>query len=193
MHLFAKIISIVCHYIFLGPIIYILLLINAPLSSKMQISYTVLTAVLLMLVPFIIVFDYLRAGKIDDIDITKRSQRGAVTMLLDLSFLMYFLISLFLPIPHVYKLNAAFGVIFGIFFTRITYDWKISYHLGVVGWLAGVLVQIYGWKIHIILIILTVAFITAWSRIYLKKHTPMQAFVGFVVAFLIYYSLRLIY
>ena len=69
-------------------------------------------------------------------------------------------------------------------FSVITFRWKMSMHMAAIGGVCGFLLvwglKYYGDVRSSLMLFLILAGILATSRLYLKKHTPMQVYLGFL-------------
>ena len=69
-------------------------------------------------------------------------------------------------------------------FSVITFRWKMSMHMSAIGGVCGFLLvwglKYYGDVRSSLMLFLILAGILATSRLYLKKHTPMQVYLGFL-------------
>jgi hypothetical protein len=190
----AKILSILFHFIFLGPITYIMLSGRYPIGDgHMNIVYPFLLFVFYLLAPLAIIWYFIRSGRVSDFDVTNRSQRHLLNAILLLFIALFCVITFLLPVGEIYKLNITYSLIFSVVFALVTYYWKISYHLGGVGWFVAVLLQVFGIHPSTICIALAIAGLTAWSRILLKKHTLLQTIVGFCLSVALYYLVNTLF
>lgn len=116
---------------------------------------------------------------ISNFDITDRRQRPRVFALL----LVFLCINTYLShyfgydeiTPYLILATSGFAVAFAI-----TLFWKISIHTFAVTLCIGLLIYIFRQPYLAVLFVLPIA--TAWSRIYLKRHTPSQAVGGILLA-----------
>jgi membrane-associated phospholipid phosphatase len=121
---------------------------------------------------------FMKYKLISDWDITKREQRPKVLALICiyLVILTIFTIKLGHTRAAPILMLMTTGMIFASF---ITLFWKISFHTFIVTLFVMILFVTY--KSPWILFLLVVPFITAWTRIYLGKHTWKQALGGILL------------
>jgi hypothetical protein len=79
----------------------------------------------------------------------------------------------------------------------ITYFWKISSHMAGMGGLAGLMLCLsYVFNtdtMYFLVIILLVSGLLASARISLKEHTPEEVYTGFILGFVVVFSICLFY
>lgn len=78
-------------------------------------------------------------------------------------------------------------------FSVITFRWKISMHMTAIGGVCGFLL-VWGMKYHgevrnTFILFLLMAGILATSRLFLKKHTPLQVYLGFLFGLFFVYGI----
>jgi hypothetical protein len=132
----------------------------------------------------------MRSGKVADFDVTDRSQRHLLNGIVLCYIAVFCVITFLLPVPEIFKLNILYSLVFSVLFAGITFYWKISYHMGGVGWFVAVLTQVFSFNAVTLSIAFIITVLTAWSRIVLKKHTFWQTFVGFWLSVGLYYVLN---
>jgi membrane-associated phospholipid phosphatase len=192
MPVFAKTVSSAFHYIFVVPATFLFLLYKYPLPENLKTSYPLLFAFLFIIFPLMVIFIAVKVGAVSDFESTNREERYILNIVGTLSCLLFLILTNRLDIPQVYKLNALYYFIYGCVFGSITFFWKISYHMGVMGWLSALIITIYGLNFVTLLPLFSITVLTGWSRIYLKKHDLAQVVAGFGLSFLIYEILKIV-
>ena len=147
------------------------------------------TAVLTLIIPIILLLFMWRKGYIDSLHIDNAKQRTTpyIYTLICYGFWAYFLrVTLQLP---VFLLLVAIGSMVALLaVTIINHWWKISAHLTGIGGLLGGICS-FGLSYAVlpfwpIIIVLLVALILMYARLYLDAHTPMQVVCGFILGLL---------
>lgn len=173
----AQIISQVFSPVFLS--IFIIIMVLARFSIKASLSTLSLFLIILIYfgLPFIFFLFSLFAGQISDWDMGERRQRYR--------FYLFSLGCWFLGLIYInslgqiflFKIFLTFSLL-GLSFTLINFWQKISSHVGVatVFFLLTNLLSTknYFWLVFLIPLV-------AWSRLYLKKHSPFQVLLGAVI------------
>lgn len=121
---------------------------------------------------------FMKYKLITDWDITKREQRPKLLALICIYLIILTIVTIKLGHAKAGQIVMLIttGIVFGSF---ITLFWKISFHTFTVTLLVMILLITY--KSPWTLLLLAVPFITAWTRIYLKKHTWKQALGGILL------------
>lgn len=129
--------------------------------------------------PIITFWFFLKKGKIEDIDFTKREKRTPFI----LGVLFYWLLGLILTWgtggPIIIVKILALALIMGTAVLLINFYYKISNHA--LGYTTAVLLfnELHGWDYWWLLIFVPVIY---WSRHVQKKHTLGQLFLGTILA-----------
>jgi len=190
MKLFANIISFVFHPLLMITLGVILVLSSTylaflPMNVKLFIIFGSLLST--VIIPTVFVLLMRKSGAISDIDITNRKERIVPYFI----FLFLTIVYLFL----IYKLLLPFwfiGMIMGAIFALIislciNFYWKISVHGvgigGLLGCVMGVSHLLLVNPYQLFMIVIIIAGFVAMSRIYLDRHTPMQAYAGICLGF----------
>ena len=161
-----------------------------PLLPSLYISLCIAgTAVITLVIPILLLVFMWKKGQIDSLHINNAKQRTTPYMytLICYGFWAYFLrVTLQLPI---FLLLVAIGSMFALLaVTIINHWWKISAHLtGIGGLLGGICSFALSYSVlpfWPIIIVLLVALILMYARLYLDAHTPMQVVCGFLLGLL---------
>lgn len=125
---------------------------------------------------------FMKYKLISDWDITKREQRPKVLALICVYLVILTMVTIYLGYTRAGPILMLMttGMIFASF---ITLFWKISFHTFTVTLLVMILFITY--KSPLILPLLIIPLITAWTRIYLKKHTWKQALGGILLGLVV--------
>jgi len=96
-----------------------------------------------------------------------------------------------LPVPKIFSVFLLGSCLVLLILFAITIKWKISGHgAGMGGLLGAVLALTFKYGINLlwpIIVVILISGAVGSSRIYLKKHTPMQVYAGFSVSVLCMY------
>jgi membrane-associated phospholipid phosphatase len=122
---------------------------------------------------------YKKLGHISSWDIVKREQRPRVFVIFFFIMVMVVIAALLFgfEIAAQYLILSTIG--FGLAFL-ITVYWKISIHAFAMALTVLLILQIYPYPAALPLLVLPI--ITAWTRVYLKKHTFLQVVGGILLA-----------
>ena len=161
-----------------------------PLLPSLYISLCIAgTAVITLVIPILLLVFMWKKGQIDSLHINDAKQRTTPYMytLICYGFWAYFLrVTLQLPI---FLLLVAIGSMFALLaVTIINHWWKISAHLtGIGGLLGGICSFALSYSVlpfWLIIIVLLIALMLMYARLYLNAHTPMQVVCGFLLGLL---------
>lgn len=191
MKVFSNIVSVLFHpllmvtYGILLALTYTYLAIY-PTTVKMAIvgGTFITTAV----IPGLFILLLIKNGAASDVELSDRRERAIPYLIIITSLLvcLYYFYKMRMPFWLLaIVIGACVALVAALF---INFVWKISAHtLGVGGLLGGVMGVS---NIHAMnpfwgfILILFAGGLVAMSRIYLKRHTPMQAYAGFALGFL---------
>lgn len=191
MKVFSNIVSVLFHpllmvtYGILLALTYTYLAIY-PTTVKMAIvgGTFITTAV----IPGLFILLLIKNGAASDVELSDRRERAIPYLIIITSLLvcLYYFYKMRMPFWLLaIVIGACVALVAALF---INFAWKISAHtLGVGGLLGGVMGVS---NIHAMnpfwgfILILFAGGLVAMSRIYLKRHTPMQAYAGFALGFL---------
>ena len=146
------------------------------------------TFVFTALMPAMPILLMLRSGQIRDLYISKREQR---TMPYILSMIAYLFWTIFmwriLKMPLFLVFMGVGSTLSLVVITLINIRWKISAHLSGIGGLTGAIFA-YAYimcinPIGLMILMILLSGLTAFSRMELKAHTPGQTLAGFTVGF----------
>lgn len=161
-----------------------------PLLPSLYISLCIAgTAVITLVIPILLLVFMWKKGQIDSLHINDAKQRTTpyIYTLICYGFWAYFLrVTLQLPI---FLLLVAIGSMFALLaVTIINHWWKISAHLtGIGGLLGGICSFALSYSVlpfWLIIIVLLIALMLMYARLYLNAHTPMQVVCGFILGLL---------
>ncbi|MBS6576354.1 phosphatase PAP2 family protein [Parabacteroides goldsteinii] len=139
-------------------------------------------------VPGIFIFLMVKNGAAGDLELTDRKERVVPYLIIITSIMVCIFYMYKMMIPF-WFLSLLMGACVALLFSLcINFFWKISAHaLGIGGLLGGIMGVA---RIHLInpywgfIIILLAAGLVGTSRIFLKRHTPMQVYAGFCLGFI---------
>jgi membrane-associated phospholipid phosphatase len=96
-----------------------------------------------------------------------------------------------LPVPGLFRLFMLAASLLLILLFLVTIFWKISGHAAAIGGLTGLLLAIafrYGLNAQLeIVLAIVVSGLVGSSRLWLKKHTPLQVYLGYTLGVLVIY------
>lgn len=144
------------------------------------------TFVITAFIPLTLILFFKRRGAISDFSISKAQERTQIYWftILCYAFWIYFTFKI-IHTPFV-AMVGIWATIALVLVTLINYRWKISAHLtGLGGLLGGILAYTYNYAqplpIITITILLVVALLLMYARLYLNAHTPGQVVAGFLL------------
>ena len=157
-----------------------------PLRMKLLIcgSAFLSTAVL----PGLFIFLLTRTGAASDLELTKRKERALPYLIVisSVALCLYFLYRMMMPF---WLIAILMGICVALLIALcINFFWKISAHMIGIGGLLGGLMGVA--RIHLInpyllfIAVLLIAGLLGTSRIFLKRHTPLQVYAGFSLGFM---------
>ena len=157
-----------------------------PLRMKLLIwgSAFLSTAVL----PGLFLFLLTRTGAASDLELTKRKERALPYLIVisSVALCLYFLYRMMMPF---WLIAILMGICVALLIALcINFFWKISAHMIGIGGLLGGLMGVA--RIHLInpyllfIAVLLIAGLLGTSRIFLKRHTPLQVYAGFSLVFM---------
>lgn len=174
--LISEIISYILHpvvFAFFLPFIIIYEFRESPLYA---LKWTVFSSFFIGAVAFLILFQ-IRKGRYSDVDISKREERYSFYEILYFLVFLYFVAAVFLKGIFFPLSIIAFGVMMGIvIFNFANYFLKASVHTAVACAYVTTLVIIYG--SNGFLLTFWIVPVVVWARLYLKKHTFLEAVTG---------------
>lgn len=172
--------------------LWLTIMVYLPLPARLKALFGVfaITAV----IPFLFIVIMIRLGKISDASISDRSQRPVPYCVSIVCYIgaALMLISMRAPVwLSTFYFGAAAVSLLSLIITRW---WKISAHAGAVGGVAGGMYWLacHGLLMNPVLwlcIVIALAGLLCWSRLYLGRHTVMQVIAGAVMAFLVEYGM----
>jgi membrane-associated phospholipid phosphatase len=147
-----------------------------------------ITFTITAVIPGLLILLMVRSGAASDTELSDRRERAVPYLI--------FITSLLVCLFYFHKMRLPFwlsAVIIGCCVALVTalfinFAWKISSHtLGTGGFLGGVMggadMQMIN-PFWCFILVIIIGGLVAMSRIYLKRHTPMQAYAGFALGFL---------
>ena len=157
-----------------------------PLRMKLFIwgSTFLSTAVL----PGLFIYLLIRCGAASDLELSKRRERALpyLIVILSVALCLYFLFRMMMPF---WLIAILIGICVALLLALcINFVWKISAHMIGIGGLMGGLMGVA--RIHLVnpyqtfIAVLLIAGLLGTSRIFLKRHTPMQVYAGFSLGFM---------
>lgn len=134
-----------------------------------------LSVLFVAIIPFGYLIAQVARGRITDIHVRRREQRGAVFLVTLLSWLIGISLLYLLGSPHAIVALILIGVVALIIFGAITRRFKISLHVGVLTGLVTVFVLLFG---RGALALVPLIPLVMWARVALRVHTLAQVTLG---------------
>ena len=191
MKLFSNIISFVFHPLLMvtyGIVLALMFTFLAiyPLPVKLLIAGG--TFISTAIVPGLFIFLLVKNGAAGDIELSDRKERVVPYLIFITSILVciFFLYKMLMPFWSLAMLIGACVAL--VIALCVNFAWKISAHAIGIGGLLGAIMGVA--RIHMInpywafIVVLIVAGLLGTSRIFLKRHTPMQVYAGFCLGFI---------
>lgn len=157
-----------------------------PLNMKLLIAGGVFVST--AVIPGLFIFLLVKNGAAVDIELSNRKERLVPYLIFITSILVcvFFLYKMLMPFWLLAMLMGACVAL--VIALVINFYWKISAHaIGIGGLLGGIMGVA---RIHMInpywafISVFVIAGLVATSRIFLKRHTPMQVYAGFSLGFI---------
>ncbi len=157
-----------------------------PLPLKLWILGGTFTST--ALVPGLFIYLLVKNGAAGDVELSNRKER-AIPYLIIISSLLICVFFLYRMLIPVWLLAILLGACVALFIALcVNFVWKISAHaIGIGGLLGGIMGVA---RLHMInpywafIAVLIAAGLLGTSRIFLKRHTPMQVYAGFGLGFI---------
>ncbi len=157
-----------------------------PFMAKVYIAVGIFACTAFL--PALFIYLLIRSGSAGDMELTNRRERVLPYLILILSLLssLYFMNRMMMPF---WLLGVLAGSCVALMIALgINFIWKISAHgIGIGGMLGGLMgyAEIHHLNLSwAFMVVLLVAGLLGASRIYLKKHTPMQVYAGVSLGFM---------
>lgn len=138
-----------------------------------------MTVGVIFLLTFGTLFYFYKRGQISNLDISDRRQRPKVLALFMVYVCILVAATWIMGYHEAIRILSLFTVSLA-FATLITLFWKVSFHTFAVTLCVLFLLLTYSHSFLYLLFILP--FVTAWTRIVLRRHTPAQAIGGIALA-----------
>ncbi len=182
-HKLASLISQVLHPFFLAPLAVALILYLEGSQPLTILGWTSLCTLLLSAPLMAFVIYKVARKQFTDIDVSKREQRPVVYGFAAICVAVCFGALLWLGAPQILVYMFASLFIMGLLFDLTTrYITKASVHAGALTAIT-VVTAFYSWPWAVVLAAITGAVI--WSRLVLKRHTPIEVVTGVLIAGLV--------
>lgn len=191
MRLLANIVSLLFHPLLMvtyGMILATMFTYLSVYPSMMKLMAVGGTFFSTALVPGLFLLLMIKSRLIADVELSDRKEQTVPYLIFITSILscIFFLYKLLIPLWFLSLLVGACIALFMALFINLF--WKISAHAIGIGGLLGGIMGIS--KIHLLnsygcfIVVILVAGLLGTSRIILKRHTPMQVYVGFCLGFI---------
>ena len=138
--------------------------------------------------PGLFIYLLIRTGAASDLELTKRKERVLpyLIFVVSVALCLYFLYRMMMPF---WLIAILMGICVALLIALcINFFWKISAHMIGIGGLLGGLMGVA--RIHLInpyllfIAVLLIDGLLGTSRIFLKRHTPLQVYAGFSLGFM---------
>ncbi|MBC8320291.1 MAG: hypothetical protein H8E34_06195 [Bacteroidetes bacterium] len=201
-HRLAKIISIIFHPL-LVPTYALLLLINLQTHTilALPVNYRYIIVVMVFLatfvIPSIIIFILLKAGKIKSLEMHSRQERILPMIIISVSFYVTYYLFKQTAVSGLMSLFMIGATILALLSLIINYITKISLHMmawgGLFGTFLGFAINFHYNLTSLLFIIILITGTIGAARLRLNVHTPAQVYSGFLlgttVMILIFYMI----
>ena len=152
-------------------------------DSILLIIGTFITNIALPICVFVVFY---LSGRLSDIEATDRRQRPPILVIIQLSYTIGIIFIYYFGSPQ--YISFAIWVYLVLFMAMlISFFWKISLHMVGNTIVALLLIELFMAPIWLVGLMLGMV---AWSRLVLKKHTPLQLFGGLVVPIVFQFIIR---
>ncbi|WP_102407409.1 hypothetical protein [Parabacteroides bouchesdurhonensis] len=191
MRLFSNIISFLFHPLLMvtyGIVLALTFTYLAIYPPTMKLLIAGGTFVSTAIIPAIFIWLMIKSGAAVDIELSDRRERVVPYLIFITSIMVctFFLYKMMMPF---WLLSMLIGACFALIIALcINFFWKISAHaIGIGGLLGGIMGVA---RIHMInpywafIALFVIAGLVGTSRIFLKRHTPMQVYTGFCLGFM---------
>lgn len=152
-------------------------------SITTALKWAGLAILFVSLAPFLYLLSQVWRGRVTDIHVRRREQRGPIILASLASWLIAIGLLITLGAPRELIALITTGIVALVVCGVITRWWKISLHIGGVAGVFTVFTLLFGVRMSILLPLLP---LTGWARVELQDHTVAQviagAFVGSVVS-----------
>ena len=154
------------------------------IPEKVRLYCYGMTFITLFLVPLLSMLVFKKFKLITSFDLELKQERiYPVLVTIFSAFLGFYLIGM-VPYTNIVQQLYLVLIIMLSAFSIITMRWKISMHMTAIGGLCGFLL-VWGMNYqgdvrNAFILFLLLSGILATSRLYLKKHTPLQVYLGFL-------------
>ncbi|MFW6224855.1 MAG: hypothetical protein ACOC4B_01150 [Bacteroidota bacterium] len=140
---------------------------------------------------------YWMFGSITNIELSDVRQRFIPMFVTSVIYYITYLNLKKIYVPEVIQ-AFVFGVFIAIFIsTIITLRWKISAHTtgvgGLIGLLLGMMVRQNIYHLDFLMLVILLAGLIGFARIWLRSHTPMQVYAGYALGSCILFITMLLY
>ena len=154
-------------------------------SDNRQVWWGLLYIVVAILIPLFYVLDLVRRGKVTDFHLSSREERTWPFIVTIGVGIIAWLILLRPTVSQTLQLVALINIVQTALLSLITTQWKISVHSAAITGLAVLAWHLIGNAA--IFLFLCIPLI-AWSRLHLKRHTPLQLIAGATLGATVVYS-----
>lgn len=195
-HILSRILSAIAYPLFiptLGVVLYSLLYsrLTPAIPTAAYIYYCVLTFLITALIPLVGILILIRKKVVTDIYITDaRERRIPYIITLSCFFIWCFLVVRYMHVLPAFRLSAVGATMALCIVNLINPYWKISAHLTGIGGLIGGFIL---YQPVIGCVLLGVALLLMYARLYLDAHTPLQVVCGWLLGLVMTFIPNLIY
>ncbi|WP_348537114.1 hypothetical protein [Parabacteroides sp. PF5-9] len=199
MKTFANIVSFLFHPLLMVTYGVLLAMMFTYLSiypDKAKLLIIVGALLVTCIIPALFILLIIRTGGASDIELTDRRERVLPYLVIIASILLYTYYMYRMMMPNWLLLILIGGIIALLIALCVNFVWKISAHsIGIGGLMGGVMGVC---RIHLMnpfwafMLLFLIAGLVCSSRIYLKRHTPMQTYAGFGLGFICTFTASLI-
>lgn len=157
-------------------VFYGVVLCSSSVDHPSMFLWTFYFMLLFVLPPTGYILYLMRRGEVTDFHMSVRGERVKPLCVVFLYTLFAILLYRFSGGPDALVMMGFSGLVAVGFVTLISLYWKVSGHCAAMGGLAAVA---FGYHDGLVLLLVSLAVLVAWSRIRLGRHTPLQTLAGF--------------
>jgi len=196
----SKVLSLVFFPMFVPTYAIIILLFISP-YAQLPLAYRFIllgeTTLITCGIPIFYVWMLIKQGIVKNFYIEDKKQRTIPYIISIVSGIMWTIILFKSGLQACIWLSALGSVVSLMIVTVITHFWKISAHLTMMGCLLGAFLSFFLqnkiFPLPIIMVLLCIALVLMWARIFLNAHTSMQTVAGYLLGILVTFLPTAIY
>ena len=159
----------------------VIILLDSGMVQSQDLSWIVVTLVLLSLLPLLYGAFVYKTKRISNADITDRKERVLPFFIITFVYGVYLLVTILFDAPWIFKTLATHYFILALILSLVTIWWKVSVHTAGATLFVALLAILIGSQA---LILSPLIILTGWLRITMKSHNFGQVLGGVIVVLL---------